>query len=65
MSCMEQPSASDKRAVYPCSSRPVRDESVEDLRHFRSLTLPDLVSIPPMPAWLSRLLRRTGGSGSR
>jgi hypothetical protein len=59
MSSMEQPSASYKRAVDPRPSGSVRDESHEDVRHFRSLILPDLVSVPPVPAWLSRLLRRT------
>jgi hypothetical protein len=27
-------------------------------RHFQSLILPGLVSVPPMPTWLSKLFRR-------
>jgi len=52
-STASQPPAADPRRTQADSNT---DEPY--VHHFRSVITPDLVSVPPLPAWLRKLFRR-------
>jgi hypothetical protein len=53
-----EPTTTDRQAAST-----TRDE--QDLPQIRSLTVPGLLELPPMPPWLRKLLRRTDTPTSR
>ncbi len=58
MRSMEHDATIDRQVASPTNT----DE--REPPQIRSLTVPGLVSVPPMPTWLRRLLRRTDTSTS-
>jgi hypothetical protein len=64
MSAMERPTAGRPAVADP--RRPQADaDTYERDPQIRSLILPGLVSVPPLPAWLRKRFRRTDTHASR
>jgi hypothetical protein len=58
MSPMEHSTASQPPAADPRRTRTGTDTDEPYIHHYRSVITPGLMSVPPMPAWLRKLLRR-------
>jgi hypothetical protein len=65
MRAMEHSTASQPPAADPLRPPAGVDTDERDRPQIRSLITPGLVSVPPMPAWLRKLLRRTDTPASR
>jgi hypothetical protein len=55
---MERSTVSRPPAANRHRTQADTDTAKPYVHHYRSVITPDLVSIPPLPAWLRKLLRR-------
>ncbi len=68
MKRMEPSTASQPPASEPTRTDATRTGTTKKAhgnRNFQSLILPELVSVPPMPAWLRKLFRRKDTPAAR
>jgi hypothetical protein len=65
MRAMERSTASQPPPADPLRPPAGVDTDERDRPQIRSLITPGLMSVPPMPAWLRKLLRRTDTHASR
>jgi len=62
---MEHSTASQPPAADPRRTQTDADTDEPYVHHYRSVITPGLMSIPPVPAWLRKLFRRTDTPAAR
>ncbi len=62
---MEHSTTSQPTTADPPHTQADTDTDEPYIHHFRSVITPGLVSVPPVPAWLRKLFRRTDTHASR
>ncbi len=65
MSAMEHSTANQPPAADPLRTQADADRDEPYVPHFKSVIIPGLMSVPPVPAWLRKLFRRTDTPAAR